>query len=214
MTWFHERVPTPPVTLLRLLVLALLSSALVWVAPSSASAACTCTAAVIRSDTERLARNANSVFTGTVVGSTVVRPDDGTATAVFTAEVTVELIYKGDVRESTVEVETVRGTSECDLGRLEAGRRYAFFVEAAEDTLVADGCGGTQPVRPKLLVELEALYGAGEPPPVEVPAETASIEPVPGVEDPPTFTRAAAPGGAMVLVGLLGLVVVRRLARR
>lgn len=214
MICLHERVPTSPPTMLRrLLALTLLVGALVWVVPSPASAACACTAAVSAADTERLARNANDVFTGTVTGSTGVRREDGQRGAVYTHDVTVELIYKGNIREQELQVQTFRG-DECDLGRLTDGRRYAFFVEASEESLVAEGCGGTQRARPRLLLALEALYGAGEPPPVVVPAETASIEPVPGVEDPITFTRAAAPGAALVLVGLLGLVVVRRLARR
>lgn len=215
MTWLHERVPTVLRMLRHLVALALLAGALVWLTPASASAApCTCQpGAAAAADTEQLARNANDVFTGTVVGSTAERKDDGSRGAVYTHEVTVELVYKGDMREETVQVRTVSG-EQCDLGRLENGRRYAFFVEAVDDTLVANGCGGTQVRKAALVTELETLYGAGEPPKVAQPEETASIEAVPGVTDPMTFTRAAAPGGAMVLVGLLGLVVVRRLARR
>lgn len=214
MTWLHERVPTQLLTTpRRLLALLLLAGALVWVTPASASAACACSAAASATDTELSARNANDVFTGTVVSSTAVPRDDGARGAVYTHEVSVELIYKGDIRDDVVQVRTVSGV-ECDLGELTDGKRYAFFVEAVEETLVAEGCGGTQRRRTQLVAELEALYGEGEPPRVDQPAEAASIEPVPGVEDPMTFTRAAAPGGALVLVGLLGLVVVRRLARR
>jgi hypothetical protein len=215
VTWFHERVPTSPVTtmLRRLLAIAVLASALVWVVPASASAACACTAAANAADTEQAARNARDVFTGTVVSSTAKMRDDGSRGVVYTHEVTVELVYKGDLREEAVQVRTLSG-ADCDLGRLTDAKRYVFFVEVDEDMLVAEGCGGTQRRRTALVTELEALYGEGDPPSVEQPAEPAEILPVPGVQDPTTFTRAAAPGGAMVLVGLLGLVVVRRLARR
>jgi len=211
VTWLHERVPASPVTstLRRLLAVLLLAGALVWVVPAPASAACTCTV----DDTEASARNANDVFTGTVVTAAETPREDGARGVVYTHEVTVDLIYKGDLREATAQVRTVSG-GDCDPGRLTDGRRYVFFVEAVDDTLVAEGCGGTQRRRDVLVAELETLYGEGEPPRVDQPAEEAAIEPVGGVSDPTTFTRAAAPGGAMVLVGLLGWIVVRRLARR
>lgn len=211
MTWLHVGVLT---LLRRLAALALLAGALVWMAPAPGSSAtsapeCTCSDAA----TEQLARQANDVFTGTVTASTSAPKDDGTKGAVLTHDVTVELVYKGDIRDQAVQVRTVSGTP-CDLGRLESGRRYAFFVEVVEETLVANGCGGTQLRKAALVTELETLYGAGEPPQIAPPAETATIDPVPGVQEPMTFTRAAAPGAAMVLVGLLGLVVVRQLGRR
>jgi hypothetical protein len=211
VTWLHEGVLT---LLRRLAALALLAGALLgaltWVTPASAAPPeCTCTTA----DTEQLARQANDVFTGTVTASTAAPKDDGTQGSVLTHDVTVELVYKGDMREPTVQVRTMSG-SPCDLRRLPDGTQYTFFVEVVDEVLVADGCGGTRVPDATLVAELETLYGAGEPPRAAAPVETADIERVPGVEPPMTVTRAAAPGAAMVLVGLLGLVVVRRLGRR
>lgn len=211
MTWLHEGVLT---LLRRLAALALVAGALLaaltWVTPASAAPpACTCSTA----DTEQLARQANDVFTGTVTSSTAAPKEDGSKGSVLTHDVTVELVYKGDMRESAVQVRTVSGEP-CDLRRLPDGTQLVFFVEMVDDVLVADGCGGSRPPDATLVAELEALYGAGEPPREAAPAETAEIERVPGVEPPMTVTRAAAPGAAMVLVGLLGLVVVRRLGRR
>ncbi len=209
MTWFHERVPR----LKPFLALALLVGALVGFAPAPpAAAACSCTAAAIRSDTERLARGANGIFTGTVTGSTSAPREDGANGEVFTHQVEVGLVYKGDVRDEVVEVQTLSGNA-CDLAQLPTGTPYVFFVGVADGVLTADGCGGTQRKRANLVTELETLYGEGQPPRQERPEETAVIEKV-GVADPVTFSRAAAPGAALVLVGLLGLVLVRRLARR
>lgn len=209
MTWFHERVSMTK----SLLTLALLVGALVGFAPAPpASAACSCTAQAIAGDTERLARNANDVFTGTVTSSTTASREDGANGAVFVHQVQVGLVYKGDVRDEVLAVQTTSG-GPCDLGQLPTGTPYAFFVGVADGVLVADGCGGTQRKRANLVTELETLYGEGQPPRQERPAEEAVIEEV-GVAAPVTFSRAAAPGAALVLVGLLGLVVVRRLARR
>ena len=60
--------------------------------------------------------------------------------------------------------------------------------------------------------KVEAALGAGES--IDPPAPPApTMTKVEGA-DPAAVSRLAAPGGALVLVGFLGLLVVGRLARR
>ncbi|WP_182525216.1 hypothetical protein [Nocardioides dongkuii] len=214
-------MPTLLLTLRRLLVVVLVAGAgalaTPWAAPAAAAPAprCSCTAADTADDTERLARVAGAVLTGTVTAAAAAPRADGGRGSTYTHAVDVDLVYKGNVRDEQVEVATDGGTrSACELGELPAGVPYVFFVDDVDGTLVAEPCGGTQRKRATLVAELEALYGEGEAPRPEAPAETAEIEPVADATEPASFTRTAAPGAAMVLVGLLGWVVVRRLARR
>ena len=172
---------------------------------------------VAEPDVESLARTANGVFSGTVTASETLPQAGAGGGQLFTHTVRVGLVYKGDLAahltDGDVQVETTT-VGACALGRVPTGRPYVFFVRAADGVLSASKCGGTQPKRATLVEELEALYGDGERPASELATTEATIEPVAGMEDPPSFTRTAAPGAALVLIGLLGLFVVRRLARR
>jgi len=168
-----------------------------------ASAACSCGP----TDTEADARAARYVFTGTV-------EEASPRARVWAQEVSVDRVYKGTISDPALEVVTdSRAEDPCGLGRLTPGGEYVFFVRLDDDQLTARGCGGTAPARAGLIRAVEGMYGEGAPPSADPGDVEAVIEPV-GADAPADLTRTAAPGLAMVLVGLLGLVLARWAGRR
>lgn len=159
--------------------------------------------------------SAQAVFTGTVTG---VRRDSGAKGSLFVNEVEVERVYKGALTQATVPVVTRPDQRKrVGLGALEEGERYLFFARVLkssgdEPAYVAGGCSGTTVASDSVVGRIEELRGEGEAPvpPTSPPVEFSEVDDA----DPTSFTRAAAPGLALVLVGLLGLLVVGRLGRR
>lgn len=179
---------------LALLVVAL---GLVLVLDGPASAACTCKPLTPARQVER----ASVVFVGTIDSTRVEGTD-------HVYMLTATRSYKGSVERST---QVVSGGA-CGLDALRVGRDYVFLARGEAAPYVVDRCGGTALASPDSLRRIERLLGQGtaiEPPPP--PTATRTL-----VEDaePFGFARLAAPGAAAVLLGLLGLFVVRRLARR
>ena len=157
------------------------------------------------------AKQANVVFVGTV--SDVSRtPKQGEQPATATYDVQVERVYKGSLSSETVEVVSSRTSQTCRRLDLDPDREYVFFVDNDGSDLTADTCSGTAPASGRLVARVVAMLGEGRPP-VPAPPEQAEFHRVADAE-PPTLTRTAAPGIALILVGLLGLVVVRRVGSR
>ena len=169
--------------------------------------ACSCVTTHMQSQTKA----ANDVFTGKV---THVSSDGkkGQAGATVTYDVEVERVYKGDIKTATVQVSSGRSASSCGLGQLPAHRRYLFFAHSDASQLTSDTCSGTARATDIAVHKVERLLGDGRSPVPPPPAKAVFTKVVDA--QPTSLPRLAAPGVAMVLVGLLGLIVVRRLGKR
>lgn len=183
--------------------LALACSGLV-LTQAPAQAACSCgSVSSIQSD----ARDADVVFTGVLV-----KQESGGKLTTYTLD--VERIYRGRVADTPVEVVSARRSGGgCGLGRLDVDSAYVVFASRASTGLSSGECAGTEKATPSYVAEVERVLGPGNELPK--PPDTGTTPPAPEytrVEnaDPPKFTRLAAPGGAMVLVGLLGLILFRK----
>jgi hypothetical protein len=189
---------TPKSTIVRrALVALLLASALVVVAELPAHA-CKCVTGI-----ETAVQDADAVFTGMVVATTGARRP--------TYDVEVDRVFKGDIDTATVQVKDTAGGTSCALDQQPLGETYAFFVSAAGDTFVAEACTGATRSTDRVVDRLERILGEGRDPVPPAPPE-ATITVV--ASEHTSVQRLAAPGVALVLVGLLGLVLVGALGRR
>ncbi|GAA1910913.1 hypothetical protein [Nocardioides hwasunensis] len=175
---------------------------LVLTVSTPASAACSCK----QGQLEQQVNRADAVFIGTI--DKVATEGNDT-----TYDVTASRAYAGTPARSTQVVSTsTGGRNDCGLGGLTVGTTYVFLATGAEAPYVTDRCSGTSLANPNRIGKVEALLGEGtsvDPPPPPT-AVLTKVE-----ESPPAgLARTAAPGAAAAIIGLLGLVVVRRLARR
>ncbi len=152
-------------------------------------------------------KGASTVFTGTVT-------DKQAGGRTLTYTVAVERVFKGSApAEATLR--TAAQKSACGLDTLVADRRYVVFGTKQGDVIEVNSCGGTAQATTALVTRVSGLLGAGSSPIPTKPDEptTATFH---RVDETTTasLSRLAAPGAALVIVGLLGLAFLRRLNRR
>ena len=171
--------------------------------------ACSCADA----NTAQHVRRADAVFTGTLLrvgaaGRGSPTGPDAEVSLAFQAD----RVYKGVIGGERVRVISPASAASCGLADLTVGKTYTVFATTSGDHLTASSCGGTD-VRTQALVDRVETAVGGQGRPVTEPAPPAAERTVLQTGEVPPFTRLAAPGAAMALVGLLGLLVVGRVGR-
>lgn len=184
----------------------LLATAGVLVAQAPAHA-CKC----VNTTTAEDAAAADAVFSGTVRETHKPEPDEsGRIKGLVTYVVDVDMVYKeeGTVVTGTVQVLSQQASASCGLGNLPPGTEYLFFAQARDAGFRASSCGGSRPATAASVSDVEGVLGPGK----QMVPDGAKPELVlTAVETgaPPTVGRLVAPGVAVALLGLLGLVFVR-----
>ena len=183
-----------------LVIAALLAMSGLVLATAAPAFACKCQVV----DVEQQATRADAVFVAEVDG--VVE-----AGRKFEYALTANHAYKGTIERETA-ITTNQETAACGLGELKTGTDYIFLVTGDTPPYAATSCGGSGPANAKRLSEIETVLGAGDdiaapapPPPSMTKVEESAPAPI---------ARLAAPGGALMLVGFLGMFFVGRLARK
>ncbi|WP_322937362.1 hypothetical protein [Nocardioides bizhenqiangii] len=103
------------------------------------------------------------------------------------------------------------------LGRLDVKATYVFFVsgEQGMNHLIAERCGGTTKVGALSAEQRDRLAEALDEQTTEETAPDYSLSPPDdGARSNPSLGRLAAPGAALALIGVLGLLLLARINSR
>jgi hypothetical protein len=174
---------------------------------ASAAAAPACPPTTVKQDIKA----ADAVFRGVVAKVRRVHGSGSHRTRDY--RVTVDRVYKGSlVTDKVVVTARVSGTGPrpCLVPTLAKGQRYIFFATEKGAQLMATTA--TAKAGRHLTRQVVNQLGDGKEPQVKPPA-TAQFTRVADAT-PTRMSKLLAPGAALVIVSLLGLLVVGRLGRR
>ncbi len=172
-------------------------------APATASAAPDCPTPTL----DQAIARAHVVFRGEVKHVRGVQGAGKHRTRTY--RVVSDRVYKSSLVQPSVVV-TARVGTPCALPTLSQGKRYIFFVTERGARLMATS--STARATPKLTRQVVNRLGSGAQPEPAPPA-AAELTTV-AHADPPALSRLLAPGAALLIISLLGLLVVGRLGRR
>lgn len=182
----------------------LLSGAFLAAPSAQAAAPARCHASSLGHDIAK----ADVVFRGEV---SRVRPPRGHgAQRTRSYKVSVDRVYKSSLVTGSIVVTASAGTKGCSLPRLVKKARYVFFVTESGTRLMATPA--TARATSHLTHRVVKRLGAGTRP-ERTPPATAQLTKVADAS-PPSLSRLLAPGAAVLILSLLGLLVVSRLGRR
>jgi hypothetical protein len=126
-----------------------------------------------------------------------------------TYDVTADRVYRSSLVTDSVRVTTEVG-ARCPPPDLKGHKRYIFFVTEEGSRLVSTSA--TARASHTLTDRVVARLGDGEQPRSTPPANPEYT--LVANAAPPRLSRLLAPGAALVVVSLLGLLVVGRVGRR
>ncbi len=152
-------------------------------------------------------KQADVVFRGKVDKAGRVRGKGDQRSRIY--KVTADRVYQGTLVTDRVRV-TVEVGAPCPPAKLAQGKRYIFFVTEEGSRLVSTSA--TARASHKLTDQVVAKLGNGEQP-HQAPPVQAEFTLVANAT-PPRLSRLLAPGAALLVVSLLGLLVVGRMGRR
>jgi hypothetical protein len=172
-------------------------------APAHAAPAPACPTTTLGQDIA----SAHVVFRGEVKNVRPARGDGKKRTRTY--RVVSDRVYQSSLVQPSVVV-TARVGTKCALPTLTKGTRYIFFVNERGARLMA--MPATAEATPRLTRQVVNRLGSGAQPEPTPPA-TAEFSQVTDAT-PPALSRLLAPGAALLIISLLGLLVVGRLGRR
>jgi hypothetical protein len=152
-------------------------------------------------------KKADVVFRGMVDKARPARGKGDQRIRVYT--VTADRVYQSSLVTDRVRV-TAEVGADCPPPDLAEGKRYIFFVTEQGSRLVSTPA--TAHATHRLTRQVQARLGDGVQPHSTPPAKPSFTKVAHAT--PPRLSRLLAPGAALLLISLLGLLVVGRLGRR